>query len=74
MLLANIGWDLHAFSGRPFVLGLGSQIKPHITKRFSMPWSHPAARMQDMIQAIGPSGPHGTTAKLQHRGSSTPTR
>jgi probable F420-dependent oxidoreductase len=35
-----------------FILGRGSQIKPHITKRFSMPWSKPAARMQEMISAI----------------------
>ncbi|MDH3708045.1 MAG: TIGR03617 family F420-dependent LLM class oxidoreductase, partial [Acidimicrobiia bacterium] len=33
-------------------LGLGSQIKPHITKRFSMPWSHPADRMREMVQAL----------------------
>lgn len=52
MLLANIGWDLQALSGGRFVLGLGSQIKPHITKRFSMPWSDPAARMQEMIEAV----------------------
>ena len=52
MLLANIGWDLQAFSKGRFVLGLGSQIKPHITKRFSMEWSHPAARMREMIMAI----------------------
>ena len=52
MLLAHIGWDLQAFSKGRFVLGLGSQIKPHITKRFSMPWSHPAARMREMIQAV----------------------
>lgn len=52
MLLANIGWDLQAYSGGRFILGLGSQIKPHITKRFSMEWSHPAPRMRDMIQAV----------------------
>ena len=52
MTLANLAWDLQAFSGGRFVLGLGSQIKPHIKKRFSMPWSHPAARMREMIQAI----------------------
>jgi probable F420-dependent oxidoreductase len=52
MTLANIGWDLQAFSQGRFILGLGSQIKPHITKRFSMEWSHPAARMREMIQAI----------------------
>ena len=52
MLLANIGWDLQALSKGRFVLGLGSQIKPHITKRFSMEWSKPAARMREMIQAV----------------------
>ncbi len=52
MLLANIGWDLQALSRGRFVLGLGSQIKPHITKRFSMEWSRPAARMREMIQAV----------------------
>jgi probable F420-dependent oxidoreductase len=52
MTLANIGWDLQAYSRGRFILGLGSQIKPHITKRFSMEWSHPAARMREMILAI----------------------
>jgi len=52
MLLANIGWDLQSHSKGRFVLGLGSQIKPHITKRFSMEWSHPAPRMRDMILAV----------------------
>jgi probable F420-dependent oxidoreductase len=52
MTLANTAWDLQAFSGGRFVLGLGSQIKPHITKRFSMEWSHPAARMREMVMAI----------------------
>ncbi len=52
MLLANIGWDLQTLSKGRFILGLGSQIKPHITKRFSMEWSHPAPRMREMIQAV----------------------
>jgi len=52
MLLANVGWDLQALSKGRFMMGLGSQIKPHITKRFSMPWSRPAARMREMISAI----------------------
>ena len=52
MTLANIGYDLQAYSKGRFILGLGSQIKPHITKRFSMPWSHPAPRMREMILAI----------------------
>ncbi|GAB17765.1 putative oxidoreductase [Gordonia effusa NBRC 100432] len=52
MLLATMGWDLQSYSGGRFVLGLGSQIKPHITRRYSMPWSRPAARMADMIDAV----------------------
>ena len=52
MLLANIGWDLQAFSKGRFLLGLGTQIRPHIEKRFGMPWSKPAARMREMVLAI----------------------
>jgi len=52
MLLANTAWDLQALSQGRFHLGLGSQIKPHITKRFSMEWSKPAARMGEMVSAI----------------------
>jgi len=52
MNLAQLAWDLQSASEGRFILGLGSQIKPHITKRFSMPWSHPAARMREMILAI----------------------
>jgi len=52
MTLANTAWDLQAYSQGRFILGLGSQIQPHITKRFSMPWSKPAARMREMVLAI----------------------
>ncbi len=52
MTLANVAWDLQAASKGRFILGLGSQIKPHIEKRFSMPWSKPAARMRELILAI----------------------
>ena len=52
MTLANIGYDLNLVSEGRFILGLGSQIKPHINKRFSMPWSSPAARMKEMVEAI----------------------
>ncbi|MET0143980.1 MAG: LLM class F420-dependent oxidoreductase [Ilumatobacteraceae bacterium] len=52
MTLAGTAWDLQAYSKGRFILGLGSQIKPHITKRFSMPWSHPAPRMRELVLAI----------------------
>ena len=52
MTLAQIAYDLQLASQGRMILGLGSQIKPHIEKRFSMPWSRPAARMREMVLAI----------------------
>lgn len=52
MVMANIGYDLQAYSEGRCILGLGSQIKAHIEKRFSMPWSHPAPRMREFILAM----------------------
>ncbi|HEX3793487.1 MAG TPA: LLM class F420-dependent oxidoreductase [Acidimicrobiales bacterium] len=52
MNLAVLANDLQQLSKGRFTLGLGSQIKAHITKRFSMPWSHPAPRMRELILAI----------------------
>src|SRR5664279_685238 len=52
MNLAVLANDLQHLTKGRFMLGLGSQIKPHITKRFSMPWSHPAPRMRELILAI----------------------
>jgi len=52
MILANIGWDLQAISKGRFMLGLGTQIRPHIEKRFNMPWSKPVSRMKEMVLAI----------------------
>ena len=52
MNLAVLANDLQLLSKGRFILGLGSQIKPHITKRFSMPWSHPAPRMRELILAM----------------------
>lgn len=51
--LASMAHDLNAFSSGRFTLGLGSQIRAHITKRFSMPFSDkPARQMRELIQAI----------------------
>src|SRR5205807_8423977 len=52
MHLANLGWDLQALSQGRFILGLGSQVKAHIEKRFSATWSHPAERMRELILAV----------------------
>ena len=52
MILANLGHDLNAYSKGRFTMGLGSQIRPHITKRFSMQWGAPAAQMKELILAM----------------------
>lgn len=52
MTVAVQAMDLHVFSEGRLILGLGSQIKPHIERRFSMPWSQPAARMREFVLAL----------------------
>ena len=52
MTMAQQAHDLNAFSDGRFVLGLGSQVKAHITRRFSMPWHKAAAQMRDFIGAM----------------------
>ncbi|HSI26239.1 MAG TPA: TIGR03617 family F420-dependent LLM class oxidoreductase [Aeromicrobium sp.] len=52
MAMAYPAYDVHRLSGGRLVLGIGSQIKPHIERRFSMPWSRPAERMGEYIGAL----------------------
>jgi probable F420-dependent oxidoreductase len=52
MTLATTAHDLQRYTRGRFVLGLGTQIKPHVERRFSMPWSAPAARMREFIGAL----------------------
>jgi probable F420-dependent oxidoreductase len=52
MTVAETANDLQLVSDGRFILGLGSQIKPHIEHRFSMPWSAPAARMREFVAAV----------------------
>ncbi|MEY9844743.1 putative F420-dependent oxidoreductase [Streptacidiphilus sp. BW17] len=69
MTLAYEAWGLHEASGGRAVVGLGSQIKPHIERRFGMTWSQPAARMREYVhavRAIWNSWQHGT--RLAFRG------
>jgi probable F420-dependent oxidoreductase len=52
MSLAYAAHDLQSLSGGRFVLGLGTQIAPHVTRRYGMPWSRPAARMKEYVSAL----------------------
>ena len=52
MHLAHTAWDLQLMSKGRFRLGLGSQIQPHIEKRYGATWSPPAARMREIVLAV----------------------
>jgi probable F420-dependent oxidoreductase len=52
MTVAQTAHDLHRLSGGRLALGLGSQVKAHVTRRFSMPWSQPADRMREFVLAV----------------------
>src|ERR1041385_6062265 len=52
MVMAQNAWDLQALSGGRFILGLGTQVKAHIERRYGMAWDAPVARLRDYIQAI----------------------
>jgi len=72
MHLAHTAWDLQLMSKGRFRLGLGSQIRPHIEKRYGATWSPPAARMREIVgavKAILGSWQHGTP--LDFRGEHT---
>jgi probable F420-dependent oxidoreductase len=52
MVTAQAAWDLAALSGGRFILGLGTQVKAHLEKRFSVPGDRPAARIREYILAL----------------------
>ena len=52
MAVANVGWDLAGSTGGRFVVGLGSQVRAHNERRFSVPWTPPAPRMREFILAL----------------------
>ena len=52
LTVAHSAYDLARTSRGRFTLGLGSQVKAHIERRFSMPWSSPASRMREFVVAV----------------------
>ncbi|MBI4279248.1 MAG: TIGR03617 family F420-dependent LLM class oxidoreductase, partial [Armatimonadetes bacterium] len=52
VVLAHTAWDLARLSGGRFILGLGTQVKPHIERRFGMSWGPPAPRLREFVEAI----------------------
>lgn len=52
MTVATTAYDLQGLCEGRFVLGLGSQVKAHVTRRYGMPWSEPADRMREFLLAL----------------------
>src|SRR6516162_5504915 len=52
MSVANVGWDLAGSTGGRFVIGLGSQVRAHNERRFSVAWTPPAPRMREYVQVL----------------------
>lgn len=53
MVVANLGWDLQVNSGGRFTLGLGTQVKGHNERRFSVPWpEQPARQLREYVEAL----------------------
>ncbi|MDF2702394.1 MAG: luciferase-like protein [Rubrobacteraceae bacterium] len=52
MEMAQTAWDLQDLSGGRFILGLGTQVKAHVRRRFSMPWDRPVARLREYVGAL----------------------
>src|SRR5215475_3508949 len=52
MAVASVGWDLAGATGGRFVVGLGSQVRAHNERRFSVPWTPPAPRMREYVQVL----------------------
>ncbi len=69
-LTAYAAWDLAAYSGGRFQLGLGTQIRQNIEDRYGVEWSEPVAKMRDYLCALGDLfASFRTGAALDHRGS-----
>src|SRR5207245_11056872 len=52
MAVAQVGWDLAGSTGGRFVVGLGSQVRAHNERRFSVAWTPPAPRMREYVQVL----------------------
>ena len=67
-VMAQLAWALQGFSGGRFSLGLGTQVKGHIERRYSLPWTAPGPRLRDYIlcmRAIWDCWQHGTKPEFE---------
>jgi probable F420-dependent oxidoreductase len=51
-VMAHMAWDLAALTAGRFILGLGTQVKAHLERRFGVPWEPAAPKLREYIEAI----------------------
>lgn len=70
MVLAYIAWDLQAFSNGRFILGLGTQVKGHNERRFSVEWTAPGPRLREVVESLRHIWDvfQGNTERLDYQG------
>jgi probable F420-dependent oxidoreductase len=69
MVTAQVAWELHEATGGRFRLGLGTQVRTHIVRRYSMPFESPGPRLRDYVQAVKACFGAFRGEQLEHRGS-----
>jgi probable F420-dependent oxidoreductase len=52
MTMAYTAWNIADVSQGRFTLGIGSQIKAHVERRYSMPWDRPVSQMREFVLAL----------------------
>jgi probable F420-dependent oxidoreductase len=69
MVTAQVAWELHEATGGRFRLGLGTQVRTHIVRRYGMSFESPGPRLRDYVQAVKACFGAFRGEQLEHRGS-----
>lgn len=69
MVTAQVAWELHEATGGRFRLGLGTQVRTHVVRRYGMPFESPGPRLRDYVQAVKACFGAFRGEQLEHRGS-----
>jgi probable F420-dependent oxidoreductase len=68
MVTAQVAWELQEATGGHFRLGLGTQVRTHVVRRFGMEFDSPGPRLRDYVQAVKACFAGFRGEPLEHRG------
>jgi len=69
MVTAQVAWELHEATGGKFRLGLGTQVRTHVVRRYGVEFESPGPRLRDYVQAVKACFGAFRGDELDHRGS-----